>query len=69
MDAVEVRRYLGTYGVSPYVAAKAWNLEKADLPASAEPQHLLWELIFLKIYKNEHINGALAGADENTFRI
>lgn len=68
-NALEVRRFRGTFCVSPQVAAKAWNLSRAHLPASAETRDLLRALFFLKSYNKEHINAALAGVDEKTFRL
>ena len=39
-----------------------------SLPKQASPVHLLWSLMFLKVYASEHINSMIAEVDEKTFR-
>ena len=34
----------------------------------ARPEHLLWALLFLKLYELEPVNASLARCDEKTFR-
>lgn len=62
------RKFRSFYGVSPNVCAILWNLLR-NKPEGAEPKHLLWCLIFLKTYGTEHVNSALVGVDEKTFRL
>lgn len=61
------RKFRAFFGVSPNACSVAWKLIK-DKPQSSEPKHLLWCLLFLKAYNKEHVNSALTGADEKTFR-
>lgn len=62
------RRFRALFGVSPLVCQKIWELlESSRLPAS-NPVHLLWALMFLKVYASEHVHACLAGVDEKTLR-
>lgn len=55
------------YGVSPNVCSAVWRMFQ-NTPPNAEPKHLLWALLFLKRYNTEHINAAIVGTSEKTFR-
>ena len=55
--------------VPPLVCNLAWNILGPSLPAKTRPKHLLWALVFLKVYTTEHRNCKLTGADEKTFRL
>jgi hypothetical protein len=61
------RRFRGLFGVSPASCAVLWTLIE-DKPPGSKPKHLLWSLLFLKGYANEHMNSAVVGVDEKTFR-
>lgn len=37
-------------------------------PLSSRPVHLLWALLFLKVYGSEHTHRMIANVDEKTFR-
>ncbi len=39
-----------------------------EKPKDARPKHLLWALLFLKVYATESINSLICGADEKTCR-
>jgi hypothetical protein len=64
------RRFLATFGVAPVVCLTIWNLlvETGNLPPGSFEYHLLWGLMFLKLYCSESIHAALVGCDEKTFR-
>ena len=38
------------------------------MPIKAEPKHLLWALLFCKVYGSESVHHNLTGADEKTLR-
>ena len=65
------RRVRSYFRTSPSICVKIW--EKID-PYNAieygrvEFKHLLWALMFMKIYSSENILASLAGCDEKTFR-
>lgn len=61
------RRFRAFFGVSPATCAVLWTLIE-NKPTGSKPTHLLWSLLFLKGYANEHVNSTIVGADEKTFR-
>lgn len=64
-----VRRFKGSFGCSPKVAAALWNrLDKKELlPADCLLKHLLWGLLFLKNYNVEDSQAPFLPADEKTY--
>lgn len=64
---IAYRKFKCFYGISPNVCAILWKKIK-DKPPTAEPRHFLWSLLFLKQYNKEHVNAAIVGVDEKTFR-
>jgi hypothetical protein len=69
------RRFRTFFGTSPAVCARIWVLVKPfeTMPTGVKPVHLLWALMFLKLYCAESVHATLAGAgqksvDEKTFR-
>lgn len=42
--------------------------EDAKLPKKARPEHLLWTLLFMKLYSAENVLAPMCGCDEKTFR-
>ena len=55
-------------GTFPIVCVAAWNCLCDVRPAKSRPQHLLWALLHLKQYCNEHINACLVGVSEKNYR-
>ena len=55
------------FGVSRPIVAQIW-LMTHEKPQGTHVKHLLWALIFLKLYASESIHASLAGVDEKTFR-
>lgn len=66
--AVGYRRFKGLFGVSPLICSIAWDNITEHVPQGTKPHHLLWGLCFLKCYNTEHVNHAIFGVDEKTFR-
>ena len=64
------RRFRAAFGTSPRVCSVLWSKchESFDIPVNALPVHLLWVLLFLKLYASEQVNAALTKSDEKTFR-
>lgn len=62
------RLFKRMYGVSPFVASKTWELIGQNLPHHAKPKHMLWALLFLKVYGTEHVHAGIVNVDEQTFR-
>ena len=68
------RRFRSFLGASPMVVESIWN--RLDPFRTIEPRHkgvkpvhLLWVLLFMKVYAEESIHtGLVGGVDEKTFR-
>lgn len=67
-QVIEKRRFNALFGASPEVCQHLWSRIGSDIPPGASPKHLLWALMFLKIYASEHVHRLISGADEKTFR-
>ena len=61
------RKFRAFFGTSPTVCVAAWNNLFHVRPAKARPEHLLWALLHLKRYCNEHINATLVRVFDKTF--
>ena len=73
-DTIE-RRFRSLYGLSPDITAilrhrlvDAKERGDLELPSNSQPYHLLWALLFMKLYNNEHMNAHVTGVDIKTFR-
>lgn len=63
-------RFRACFGVSSEIAAEIWNLiePSVDEPGAA-PKHLLWALVFMKVYSTEEIHCAIVNwPSDRTFR-
>jgi len=65
---VRSRRFSALFGATPTVCAIAWSRIQPSAPVHSHPKHLMWALLFLKLYATEHVNSALVGVDEKTWR-
>jgi hypothetical protein len=54
------------FGTPPHVVAIVWHL--IDKPEGVEPKHLLWTLLFLKVYASEDVLHNMVGTSKNTYR-
>jgi hypothetical protein len=59
-----INSYRPHFGVGPHVTAIVWS--KIIKPDGAEPHHLLWTLLFLKVYASGEIISNLIGVCRNT---
>lgn len=67
--AIAERRFRAFFGTSPRVCARLWYLLlTCGHYESEKPVHILWALMFLRLYETEHVNASLAQVDEKTFR-
>lgn len=68
-NEIALRRFRSVFGTSPLVCAKIWSQLMEFHDAYAVPKHLLFALVFLNVYKSEHVHRILCGGvDEKTFR-
>lgn len=63
------RRFHSFFGTSSVICSILWSSCLPLLEHNATPIHLLWVLMFLKMYNTEEVDAsALAGCDEKTVR-
>ena len=68
------RRFRSFFGTSPHVCVQLWDLlnpfeEMAPDNPGLQVEHLLWALLFLKLYAEESVHcGLVGGVDKKTFR-
>lgn len=70
---IELRRFKAYFGCSPERCAQLWSLIHQNKSAKrwvrgGSPQHLMWALLWLKLYNTEEVVSGMAGCDEKTFR-
>lgn len=64
-----MRRFKSNFGVCHRACAYVWDAVGAEKrPPGSELAHLLYALLFLKVYNTEHQFKAMTGRDEKTFR-
>ena len=56
------------FGIGPLAVSVTWIYVSALLPEGACPQHLLWALLFLKLYNSTHVLCRKVGVDYVTFQ-
>jgi hypothetical protein len=67
----QLRLFKAHFGVSPFIASCLWNRmeDERTLPLQeARPTHLLWALMFLKLYSSEDTLSRIVNASAKTFR-
>lgn len=70
-QCTEKRRFHAFFGTTPFICALLWAMIEPSrtLPRGYHPKHLLWALMFMKVYASEPVHRRLAGnPDEKTFR-
>jgi len=65
MNSYSMRIFRQHFGCSPLVIKKCWDLLGDD---RSEQRHLLWALLFLKVYGKETTNAAICKCCDRTFR-
>ena len=64
----EKRRFRSLFGVSPELCSVIWSRLGGKQVKSGNPMHLLWALLFLKVYANEDVLSVIAGVSRKTYR-
>jgi hypothetical protein len=64
------RRFRSMFGVPIEVVPALWLscCEDERGVQGGKPRHLLWALLFLKLYSCEHVSAAMCRCDEKTYR-
>jgi len=73
---VFLERWTQHYFAEPEVITNTWKRLAVDIESDpdapgdkiAEPVHLLWAAMFLKVYATESVLSGVCGVDEDTFR-
>ena len=68
---VEDRRFWEFFGISVVVAKSVWRRLSSisQIPFGGEPKHMLWALLFMKVYPKEGVMCKLINVkDPKTFR-
>jgi len=63
-----LERFRSYYGCSPGVCSVLWDRICALCPRGYSFKHLLWALMFLKVYGTESVLVGKIGVDEDTYR-
>ena len=65
-----MRRFKAKFGCSPDVCSDLWERLSAlpRRPRRMLPKHLLWGLLFLKLYNTESVLAEMVGAERKTVR-
>ena len=65
------RHFRAFFGASPLTCERLWTLlnPKATMPKGVQPFHLLWGLVFMKVYATEAVHCKIVDSpDEKTFQ-
>ncbi|KAG9407624.1 hypothetical protein AC1031_002342 [Aphanomyces cochlioides] len=62
------RRFYAMFGISAELCYAIWQALEDKRPPNSDVKHLLWRLMFLKVYGSESVHATIAGTDEKTFR-
>lgn len=65
---IGMRRFRALFGISHVACAYVWKLLQERHPAGSEPRHMLYALLFLRVYETEHVHSCISDRDEKTFR-
>ena len=64
-----MRRYKASFGVTPEITQVLWeSLEGIEMKEKPMIKHLLWALLFLKVYSSEEVLSSMAETTEKTYR-
>ena len=60
------KRFRSFFGTDPEMCSRLWFMcePQRTMPDGAKQKHLMWALLFLKLYLPESVNCRLAGVDE-----
>lgn len=68
-NEIGLMRFRKFFGVTPGICRQLWTL-LLEYHEESQPRHLLYALLFLKLYEEDFINTALCnGEEESVFRV
>lgn len=62
------RQFIAYFGTSSLICTALWTLIKAALPNGYHMKHLLWTLMWYKLYSTEDVLASIAKTTRKTFR-
>ena len=62
------RRFRAYFGTSSKVCYFSWMMVKDSVSLNSKTVHLLWALMFLKVFSTENVHANIMSVDEKTFR-
>ena len=62
------RIFRALFGVTSNVCAIIWAKLEVNVTTDKDPNHLLWGLLFLKVYSTEEVHSSLVGTTVKTLR-
>jgi hypothetical protein len=62
---VDERTFVAFYGTTPNIVLEVW--EYCERPTGTHPKHLLWALMYLKLYNSLDVMAVLCGTSKPTF--
>ena len=62
------RRFGTSFGTTPFICELIWKGLELKVPIGTMYYHLLWALLFLKLYSPEAVLSGMIGVDEKTLR-
>mmetsp|Transcript_13127 Transcript_13127/g.24666 ORF Transcript_13127/g.24666 Transcript_13127/m.24666 type:complete len:107 (+) Transcript_13127:291-611(+) len=68
LNKTNLTHFRSHYGASPGVVAILWTLIQDMLRRRFSFVHLLWALMFMKVYATESVLAGKLGVDDDTFR-
>ena len=67
--ASDLKSFRALFYITPSDCALLWaKIRQQDLAPRAKSEHLLWALLWLKLYAAEEVLSKLVGVDEDTYR-
>ena len=67
-DKLRLKPFRSHFGTSPRICQVLWRKISGRLANGARPEHLLWALLFMKVYATEVVLLNLLRVCRNTFR-
>lgn len=67
-SATIVSKFKELFGIHPNFCSELWSLLKEYHPRGGKSQHLLYAVLFLRVYAVEGVNSSICGVDAKTLR-
>ena len=64
----DMHHFRSLFGISPATCSMLWHRLQAHRPARAQPKHLMWALLFLKVYGTEAALSSMTRSTRKTYR-